>query len=77
MKTREEAEKRAMELFPDNQYKNAIQVRKSYMQCFEDMQSDLVSFGNFLLADRCEGNYLLSKKHVTHADLENWKNDKK
>ena len=37
-------------------------------------ESDLVSFGNFLLADRGEGNYLMSKKHVTHADLENWKN---
>lgn len=40
-------------------------------------ESDLVSFGNFLLADRGEGNYLMSKKYVTHADLDNWKNEKK
>jgi hypothetical protein len=36
-------------------------------------EADLVAFGNALLADRSIGNYLLSEKDVTHADLENWK----
>lgn len=54
-------------------YKNM----KPLPQVETETDSDLVSFGNFLLADRGEGNYLMSKKHVTHADLENWKNEKK
>jgi len=35
--------------------------------------SDLVSFGNYLLKNRSEGNYLMTNNEVTHADLENWK----
>jgi len=79
MKTKEEAEKRALDLFPmqfdsRDDYINS-QRRKAYIQCFDDMQSSIVSFGNFLLADRGDGNYLMSKKYVTQADLENWKNE--
>ncbi len=36
-------------------------------------EADIVSFGNFLLSDRGDGNYLMSNKEVTHTDLENWK----
>ena len=76
---REQAEQRALELYPDEAYRNAIEIRKAYLRCYDDMQkemlteADLVSFGNFLLKDRSEGNYLMSNNLVTHADLENWK----
>lgn len=33
-------------------------------------KSDLVSFGNYLLADRGESKHLFSNKLVTNADLE-------
>jgi len=68
----------ALELYPDTGFYGIHEERRAaYLRCYDDMQkgmdADLVSFGNFLLKDRSEGNYLMSNKEVTHADLENWK----
>jgi hypothetical protein len=50
MKTREEAEQRALELYPDNSIPNSTTVyqsdieneqqRKAFMKCWEEMQED-------------------------------------
>jgi len=52
--------------------------QEAYLQCYNDMQkemlteSDLVSFGNYLLSTKRD----VSNNLVTHADLENWKHYK-
>ena len=77
---REQGEQRALELYPYTGFYGIHEERRAaYLRCYDDMQkemlteADLVSFGNFLLKDRSEGNYLMSNNLVTHADLENWK----
>jgi len=78
--TREQAEQRALELYPSGTLPKEIEQerwsqRAAYLQCYDDMQgdmlteADLVSFGNFLLSTK----RYVSNNLVTHADLENWK----
>lgn len=77
---REQAEQRALDLYPSGTLPKEIEQerwvqRASYLQCYDDIQkdmlteSDLVSFGNFLLSSKRD----VSNNLVTHADLENWK----
>jgi len=82
MKNREKAEARANELFPqvENPYNNyhlnlvntsRVKQIDAFLQCYDEMEkqmyteADLVSFCNYL------------GHEVTHADLENWKNERK
>jgi len=79
--TKEQAEQRALELYPEPDHNTHWErervrfLRDGFIKCYDEMltEADLVSFGNFLLKDRSEGNYLMSNNLVTHADLENWK----
>jgi len=71
MKNREESEARANELFSEKRFRHYKSLRAGFLQCYDEMEkqmyteADLVSFCNYL------------GHEVTHADLENWKNERK